>query len=320
MTVEPDDRSHTPGTGRFDRIALVLNARAAADDALRRACEAIGAACWPSSVEDDAFSPEKLRDEVQRLAREADLIVSCGGDGTLNQVVNALLADGDTPLPALTVLPYGTGNDFAHGLGIAAEVPAELLHEAPAWPAHTIDIARVEDRYFVNAVTGAPTPQAASTAADMLKQLLGRFAYPLRTAAHLFADKGFAMQATGDGFEWSGRALGLAVANGWQVGGGFRVAPEAKLDDALLDINILPELPVDVLARVSRQVMAEGAESAREHSVHGKARSLTVAADAPVSLSVDGEACGPLRGFRFEVVARALEILAPGPLPEEPRA
>ena len=87
----------------------------------------------------------------------ADLVVACGGDGTINEVVNGLyewIADRedttpDAALPKLGIVPLGTGNDLAGGMGIAPGDPEGALMDAASGEEYTVDVARVNGRYFI---------------------------------------------------------------------------------------------------------------------------------------------------------------------------
>src|SRR5215207_7431223 len=90
----------------------------------------------------------------------ADLVVAAGGDGTINEVVNGLYEwsggrpDGACPLPRLGIVPMGTANDLAGGLGIASGDPEGALAIAVAGMEYVVDVGRVNGRYFLNVSTG----------------------------------------------------------------------------------------------------------------------------------------------------------------------
>ncbi|MXN21254.1 lipid kinase YegS, partial [Pseudooceanicola sp. GBMRC 2024] len=80
--------------------------------------------------------------------------VAGGGDGTLNQVVNASLVEDSSPKCSFGLLPLGTANDFAHGAGLPAADPWAALALCAEGDATSIDVGEVENRVFVNLLAG----------------------------------------------------------------------------------------------------------------------------------------------------------------------
>ena len=80
------------------------------------------------------------------------MIVVAGGDGTVNEVVNGIMSNTDVSELALAVVPFGTANDFATGCGIPVGNPTEALRLAVSGAPTPIDVGKINDRYFVNAL------------------------------------------------------------------------------------------------------------------------------------------------------------------------
>jgi YegS/Rv2252/BmrU family lipid kinase len=131
--------------------------------------------------------------DATRFAREsmesgADLVIAAGGDGTINEVVNGLFEqnpDDSAKRPRLGVIPLGTGNDFASFMGIPEEIE-EAVYLAVNGPESMIDVAKVNDRFFLNVSSGGIGAEATEEASDRSKRLMGSFAY-LVTGIRKFA-------------------------------------------------------------------------------------------------------------------------------------
>jgi diacylglycerol kinase (ATP) len=292
------------------RIALIIRPRAgpAELEELRTHVEALrgrGHEVWPRLTFEGG--------DAQRLGRSAaaagaDLIVAAGGDGTLNEVVNGVL---ETDWSGhVAVLPHGTANDFAAGLGIPDDAAA-ALDVALDGVARLVDVGRVNGRHFVNVSTGGFGATASEEAPDEAKRLLGPVAY-LVTGVRLFAELTpvrVRLEGT-DGARYEGEMMLFAVGNGRQTGGGNLLTPRARLDDGLLDVVIVPGMTrMDFLALLPG--LRSGAHVDDPDVEYFQTSRLVVTSEAELSVNADGE---PVGGHRFDytVAERRLAFMMPG--------
>lgn len=169
-----------------------------------------------------------LPDAVKRLGPGMDLIVCCGGDGTLNEAVTGLMSL--DPRPPLGYLPAGTVNDFASGLGISRELETAAGRAVSGAP-YDCDVGRFGDRYFTYvAAFGAFTDVAYQTS-QQTKNVLGRMAYILEGIKRLPNLKYYHVAAEFEGGGCEGDYLFGMVTNATSVGG-LRL-----LDDARISMN-----------------------------------------------------------------------------------
>jgi diacylglycerol kinase (ATP) len=189
-------------------------------------------------------------EELSRAAGEAahggyDRVVVAGGDGTLHAALNGLRGT-DT---ALGVLPLGHGNDLARALGVPLDVraAAEFMLRAPV---SSIDVARVGEKTF-GCVAGvgfdAETNRRANTWGPWPR---GHARYFLAGVATLFRYRPLRVELVSDAGEFSGEVMWVAVANAPCYGGGVRIAPQAALDDGLLDVCVIERLSPLALLRL----------------------------------------------------------------------
>jgi diacylglycerol kinase (ATP) len=240
-------------------------------------------------------------------ARRYDLVIAAGGDGTVNEVVNGIA--GAAWQPRLGIVPLGTANDFATGVGLPAELAAAVEVAVSGRP-RAVDVARVNERYFINVSTGGFGAEATESAPPEAKRLLGPWAY-LITGARKFVDlRAMPMRVEADGRVLeSGRVLLFAVGNGRQTGGGTLLTPRAELCDGKLDLLIVPELPrLDLLALLPD--LRAGSHLRSPDITYARVQHIVVEAEEELSVNADGE---PLRGRRFEyaVAPRPLGLMVP---------
>jgi diacylglycerol kinase (ATP) len=235
----------------------------------------------------------------------ADLVVACGGDGTINEVVNGLYDwigeredDGKkVVLPRLGIVPLGTGNDLAGGMGIRGGDPAGALLDAVSGEPYPVDVARVNGRYFLNVSTGGIGAEATDEASGDLKRALGPIAYLItgvKKFVHLEASR--ARFTAGGEVVYDDGFLLFAVGNAWRTGGGNWVTSEADPADRLLDLCIVQEMTHVELVRIAPQIRA-GRHVHDPKVTYLKVRELTVEADEEMTVNADGE---PLTAKRFE--------------------
>jgi lipid kinase YegS len=201
--------------------------------------------------------------DTQRYAKEAaaqgvDTIVAGGGDGSLNEVVSGIV-DGSGPIRcSIALLPLGTANDFAHGCGIPVDDPTAALRLATQTEPKPIDLCQINGRVFANMATGGFGTRVTVETDPNLKKWLGGASY-LLTGVQKFnqfgAEEG---RFRGPGFDWEGRFVAMAVGNGRQAGGGIQLCPEAQIDNGLLDVVVLPEVPQEQIAEKLKALVSEG--------------------------------------------------------------
>jgi diacylglycerol kinase (ATP) len=231
-----------------------------------------------------------------------DLLVVAGGDGTINEVVNGLqdwgLDRGEgRALPRLGIVPLGTGNDLAGGLGIDGGDPEAALVAAASGVPYEVDVARVNGRYFLNVSTGGIGAEATDETSPELKRVLGPVAYlvtGVRKFVQLHASR--ARFTAGGEMVYDGRFLLFAVGNAWRTGGGNWVTSEADPADRLLDLCIVEEMSHMEVVRIAPAIRA-GRHVNHPHVTYLKVPELTVESEDEITVNADGE---PLSARRFE--------------------
>jgi diacylglycerol kinase (ATP) len=245
----------------------------------------------------------------------ADLVVAAGGDGTINEVVNGLQdwaedAGEGRPQPRLGIVPLGTGNDLAGGLGIAGGDPEGALLAAAGGVPYEVDVARVNGRYFLNVSTGGIGAEATDETSSELKRVLGPVAYlvtGVRKFVQLRASR--ARFTSGGETVYDGPFLLFAVGNAWRTGGGNWVTSEADPADRLLDLCIVAEMGHVEVVRIAPAVRA-GRHVHDPRVTYLKLPEVVVESEEEITVNADGE---PLtaRRFAYDLGERRLTLSVP---------
>ncbi|MEW5985756.1 MAG: diacylglycerol kinase family protein [Chloroflexota bacterium] len=223
-----------------------------------------------------------------------DAVVAAGGDGTVNEVVNGLIAaSGDEPTLPLGVLPAGTGNDFNDMAGLPREMAAAVQIIARG-KTRQLDAGRViahnsplVDRYFDNNCALAMEPMVTLENIRMTR-LSGNIRYVAALARALLKLKAWQMQISWDGGGYEGPAYLLSVCNSPRTGGLFLMAPGALMDDGLFDFIFAPEMPKrDVLAILPR--LFKGTHIQHPKVTAGRTAHLTIHSNPGTPIHADGE-------------------------------
>lgn len=259
------------------------------------------------------FTAEK--GDATRLAQEAiteacDLIVAAGGDGTLNEVINGVAQDLERVQVGL--IPLGTGNDFARMLDLPATIDEaiDVLRAGHVLPTDLVRVTTDHVRYFINVSAGGFSGAVNEKLTPEIKQSWGPLAY-VRCAAEALPElRAYKTQITLDRSEtFEVNLYNAVIANGRYVAGGTMIAPEASIDDGLLDIVLVPENSAADIALVAAQILM-GTHLTSEGVVFRRAAKVTVHSEPGMWFNVDGELIGN-EPATFEVLPRAIHFLRP---------
>ncbi|MBN9141179.1 MAG: YegS/Rv2252/BmrU family lipid kinase [Micrococcales bacterium] len=259
---------------------------------------------------------DSLLDSARAAVRtRPDALVVVGGDGMVNLGVN-LVAGTRVPLG---IVPSGTGNDMARGLGIPhddTEAAIRFLGEALERPAREIDAVRIRwteddgtvgERRFACALS-AGFDAIVNERANLMRHPKGASRYILALLAELARLKPFRYRVTLDGETLELDALMVSVGNNVSLGGGMKITPDAVLDDGLLDVMLVKPLSRIAFLRIFPRVF-QGTHTTAPVVTMRRARRIRIEADAALVVYADGERIAPLP-VELEVEPRALRVLA----------
>lgn len=268
---------------------------------------------------------------ARAAAQEYAVVAYMGGDGTANEVANGLLAVPAETRPVLAAIPRGTGGDFPRGLGLdrSLEAAAARLRRRRA---RRIDVVEsffagrtgaATERFFLN-ISDVGLGGRVAELVDSRSKAFGGFASFLSAIlAAFWGYENHYLRLLVDGEpRFEGRAASIVVANGPFFAGGMRMAPDARMDDGLLDVIALGDVTRrDLLLNLRRlyagrhlshprvshfvgsEIEIEGQDGEEE-----QAGQLAGGPGPRIPLEMDGEHPGAAP-FRARVVPLALEVL-----------
>jgi lipid kinase YegS len=246
-----------------------------------------------------------------RLAQEAcregvERLVAGGGDGSVHEVINGIMTSGVSSHPALGIMPLGVANDFSTACKIPGD-PFQSLHLAVNGAPRQVDLGRVNESYFINAATvglsaglGATPASINRILGDAVNSLLG-----MVLAANFHRHEGSLLLP---GRKRAIKGLVGAVSNGSKVGGGHVIAPNARLDDGLLDVLVVQEFPMSELGTVIEEL--QGLKTRGRYISYHQVPWLELDISARVPMNLDGEPMA-LGSARFEVAGDAIALVLP---------
>ena len=254
---------------------------------------------------------------AEAIAEGREFLVACGGDGTVNEVANAIMAAGANDRVRLGTIGMGTGKDIAKGLGIARGNLA--IRAIAAGDYRPIDIGKVtaQDaqgteyvRYFLLEASAGWVPEISQSTPRWLKRLGDTAPYVIMSGVKMIGEMGRPFTLTIDGQQFDGRYNSVSVHNMELWGGDLLAAPGAAPDDGLLDVIRWGDM--------SRRVAMKAIDGQRKGGVHldiegidrHPAKVVELSSPKPSQLDLDGEPGGFLPA-RIEVVPGAIRFVAP---------
>jgi diacylglycerol kinase (ATP) len=247
---------------------------------------------------------DATRAAAEAARRGFDLVIASGGDGTINEVVCGL-AEAEHR-PPLGVLPLGTTNDLARALGIprAWDAAIDIIAEGYV---RSVDIGRVNERYFINVAGGGSLTELTYEVPSKMKTILGQLAYYMKGLEKLPRLRPIEMVVRSKEVTLHDEMMLFLVANSSSVGGFERLAPEAKIDDGLMDVFFLRRCNLAEFIRLVT-TLARGESPSDPLVVHFQTQHLSIESKDYVQLNVDGEFGGTLP-CEITVLPRHLSLI-----------
>ncbi|RYD54078.1 MAG: diacylglycerol kinase [Sphingomonadales bacterium] len=288
----------------FRSAAMIVNAKSRRGQALfEAACKRLQVLPFPVDAH-AVEEPDQLEPTLKRaLAKKPDLVILGGGDGTVSGLVDFVQGTG----MALAVLPLGTANSFARSLGIPLDIDGAIDVIATG-EKRRIDLGMIDQDYFANCAAMGLSPQIAENIPSGFKRWLGRAGY-LGWAAYEFSRFRPFTLIVGEGKDAQRlRVVEVRIANG-RFHGGTEMIDEAEVDSGEIVVQA-------VRGHARRRLLRNwinGAlrrEARHEDTISFRGKSLRIATEPPLPISIDGEVLA-----RTPVTARiapgVIEVMVP---------
>ncbi|MHB9134164.1 MAG: diacylglycerol/lipid kinase family protein [Armatimonadota bacterium] len=250
---------------------------------------------------------------AQQAAGQYDTIVAVGGDGTVHEVASGILLSGRDV--AMGIIPFGTGNDVASLLGIGSiEDGIAVLAEGEAHPLDAIQVrcrhhGETITRYALLYASVGFTGEVLKYTTPLVKRFFGsRYCYSAGFLRALFSYRSPRMTISTDGQTFTGPMFALVAGNAEYTGGGtMRLCPGARMDDGLMNINIVQALgKLEILRHFPR--LLAGTHIDLPTVQYFPATSLTIDTELPQVISMDGDLFGETPAT-FSMMPGALRVL-----------
>ena len=237
------------------------------------------------------------------------VFVACGGDGTISEVFNGVVGYDNV---SVTCYPCGSGNDLVKTFG--GEDKFKDLEKLLLSPSTKIDLLKVKDRYSVNVINfGFDTTVAIQVNEDRDKTGKGsKSSYTkgiIKAIIKSMKNK-FKVYADGELLNPEGVGLLCTIGNGQYVGGSFKCAPRARVDDGLMEVCFVKTLSRFMLgSMIGTYTKGEHLdnEKMKKYIVYRQARKVKVEAPEGFAYSLDGEIIYD-NDFEIEIVDKALNF------------
>ncbi|MFQ5707183.1 MAG: diacylglycerol/lipid kinase family protein [bacterium] len=239
----------------------------------------------------------------QALCNHADVVVAIGGDGTINEIGSALVHTG---VP-LGIVPAGSGNGLARSLNIPQNVEqaSEVILRGLTC---RIDVGKANNNYFFllaglgfDAVVGKKFDEHSKR---------GPIPYFYLGAKEYFGYKPEWMEVSFNQVSRKIQPFVMAVANGGQYGNGAIIAPEAKLNDGLLDVCIVTRLSFLQLFSAIPKLFQGKLKSYRDVEFH-TTRKIRIVREAPGLVNIDGEPIFEEATVEISLLPKSLNVIVP---------
>jgi len=293
------------------RAALIINP-AAGRGAGRRLGAAVAAYLSELGVQIHSQHYSRAAGDIgalvgEQLSTHPDAVIVVGGDGTAHEAVNGWMrAGGGTPL---AVVPVGTGNDFTKMLGYGSDWRAACRQIAQAHTRH-VDIARCNDFYFANNL-GIGFDARVAMAANRMQWLHSQAVYGvalIKTLALNHVTPTVRVQHAGETLETA--ITLIAVNNGRAEGGAFVLAPQAQIDDGLLDVVVASGLSRSGILRLVPRVL-RGSHIDDPAVTMFTTDQLVIESNTGVPVHADGEIrYTDAHRLEIEILPRRLTLMA----------
>ena len=303
------------------KVKLILNPMAdmgrawkAANDLRPIVQEFQGEISWSGTV-----YPTHAIELARQAAEEGyDLVIALGGDGTAHEVVNGLMQVPERKRPVLGVVPIGSGNDFAHALGVPKKSDHALVHALKSEKVEAIDIGVLTDEHsgrkeFFDNTVGAGFDAVVTIRSHKLPIVKGFLMYLTAVIQTIILNHNPAKVTFQTESEtWDDTVLMTTVCNGPREGGGFMISPDSKVDDGVLQFLNVRKVSRAMMFRLVPEFM-NGTHLRFKQTQLGDFKKLTMRSDHPLYIHADGEVFtsfgSDVRNVSFEVLPGALKVV-----------
>jgi YegS/Rv2252/BmrU family lipid kinase len=249
--------------------------------------------------------PREAIELAKKVAEKFEVIVAVGGDGTVNEVANGLIGTS----AVLGILPVGSGNDFAKQVGYVRNLKKDL-NFLLAGRVKKIDVGLINNRcYFINAFSVGFDGEVAARVKKFIPYGTGFFAYLASALKTLVTYKFRRAKIVFDGNNViDPKILLMAVCNGTTYGGGFRVAPSAKMDDGFFTICLAEKMGrFYALRNIPKMIKGTHINLPSVHMFTSKR--VIIETENELTAQIDGEILPLNKRYEVQLLEKYLKVI-----------
>ncbi len=257
--------------------------------------------------------PGHAREIAAHEGNRYDMVVCCGGDGTLNEVIGGLPEAG--PRPKIGYIPMGSTNDLANNLGIPSAMPAavDMIRRGES---RGYDVGSFNDRCFTYIASFGPGVSVSYATPQRVKNVLGYSAYMINGFGLQLIPTMKALKPKHIRVEYDGNTLEDdfyfgTVSNTLSAAGMFRFRKdEVRFNDGKFEVVLIRRIrtPLQIFSLLKKM---RRHEYDGETLVHFQASKLRFLFEKPENWTLDGECSGPVDDVRIDVKNNAVGIVCP---------
>jgi len=257
--------------------------------------------------------------EAMELAQNAadngaELIVSVGGDGTVNEIVNGIMKSKNDP--PLGIIPLGWANDFIKSTNIPSDIfeACKILIKGKT---KKIDIGIINDQIYFANICGVGFDAEVAQLANQMKNkhpnlhILSAFVYVFATVKKLLSPFScHNVKIKFDGQEIHSKILFIAISNGKFYGGRFKITPEAIIDDGLFEVCTVEEMGRFKYLSIIPKVF-KGTHASIKGVNFYRAKEVVIQSSEPILAQVSGEVIEGQKEFTITLLPKSLKLIVP---------
>lgn len=254
-----------------------------------------------TSKKDDA-----MYEAIKTCEEDWDIIIACGGDGTVNEVASGI-AQSSNKVP-VAIFPSGTVNDFANYMKVPNKVN-EFMEMIKREKVIDIDLGQMNGNYFVNVAAGGLLTSVGYQVAPEAKAILGRTAYYFEGLKEIVLEGLEPIRVDFKSKEYSSSddVLLFLISNSSSVGGFKNLAPDADVSDGLLNVIIIKNSDITEIAGIFFDIL-RGDHTKHPNIEYFKTENISVTTKEDLPIDIDGEYGGKLPST-FNVLPKAMKLI-----------
>jgi len=257
--------------------------------------------------------------EAMELAQKAadngaELIVSVGGDGTVNEIVNGIMKSKNDP--PLGIIPLGWANDFIKSTNIPSDI-MEACKILVRGKIKKIDIGIINEKIYFANICGVGFDAEVAQLANQMKSkhpnlhILSAFVYVFATVKKLLSPFScHNVKIKFDGQEIHSKILFIAISNGKFYGGRFKITPEAIIDDGLFEVCTVEEMGRFKYLSIIPKVF-KGTHASIKGVNFYRAKEVVIQSSEPILAQVSGEVIEGQKEFTITLLPKSLKLIVP---------